>query len=81
MNLGLTREVITMSFWRRKQDGEFGEMVAKLRAQPGLSPRELAQQLGVPTSTVTRRLPSLEEAGMLLYEDEQGRLWPFTDDV
>ena len=57
-----------MAFWRKKANQEFREMAA-----------QLAAQLGVPTSTVTRRLPSLEEAGILLYEDEQGRLWPYQD--
>lgn len=68
-----------MAFWRKKANQEFREMAAQLAAQPGVTPSQLARQLGVPTSTVTRRLPSLEEAGILLYEDEQGRLWPYQD--
>ena len=66
-----------MAFWRRKLSGEFVEMAQAIQAQPGLSAHALAQQLGIPTSTVLRRLPSLEEAGILLYEDAQGRLWSF----
>lgn len=66
-----------MSFWRRKQNAEYAEMAQIIQARPGLSARALAHELGVPASTVTRRLPSLEEAGILLYEDDQGRLWPF----
>lgn len=68
-----------MSFWRRKQATEYAQMAQLIQAQPGLSAQALAQQLGVSTSTVIRRLPSLEEAGILLYEDEQGRLWPFRE--
>lgn len=66
-----------MAFWRRKTHEEFGHMAAIIAQQPGLTAGELARALGVPTSTVTRRLPSLEEAGILLYEDEAGRLWPY----
>jgi DNA-binding IclR family transcriptional regulator len=67
-----------MAFWRRKADEEFTDMALHIAQQPGITAGELARALGVPTSTVTRRLPSLEEAGILLYEDEHGRLWPFT---
>jgi DNA-binding IclR family transcriptional regulator len=42
--------------------------------QPGISQSELARQLGVPRSTVKRDLPTLEQAGILLAEDERGRL-------
>lgn len=66
-----------MAFWRRKTHEEFGHMAAIIAQQPGLTAGELARALGVPTSTVTRRLPSLEEAGILLYEDEAGRLWRY----
>lgn len=66
-----------MAFWRRKAQEEFADMAARIARNPGLTPSQLARLLGVPTSTVTRRLPSLEEAGILLYEDEGGRLWPY----
>lgn len=65
-----------MAFWRKKEP-EFEEMVDLIEAQPGISPSELARRLGVPTSTVMRRLPSMDEAGILLAEDEKGGLWPF----
>ncbi|MCL4833559.1 MAG: winged helix-turn-helix transcriptional regulator [Caldilineaceae bacterium] len=48
-----------------------------IEEHPGLNPTELAEQLGVASSTIQRRLPSLEEAGLLLHEDERGGLWPF----
>lgn len=44
---------------------------------PGVRPAEIAKQLEVPRSSVTRALPALDEAGYLLYEDHKGGLWPF----
>ena len=65
-----------MAFWNKKEP-EFEAMAEQIEAQPGISASELARRLGVPTSTVTRRLPSMDEAGILLAEDEKGGLWPF----
>ena len=65
-----------MAFWGKKEP-EFEEMAEQIEAQPGISASELARRLGVPTSTVTRRLPSMDEAGILLAEDDKGGLWPF----
>ena len=65
-----------MSFWR-KNNREYDRMAEIITEQPGIKPNKLAERLGVAPSTVQRRLPSLEEAGYLLYEDEQGGLWPF----
>ena len=65
-----------MAFWSKKEP-EFEDMAALIEQEPGISASELARRLEVPTSTVTRRLPSLDEAGMLLREDEKGGLWPF----
>jgi len=65
-----------MSFWSKKED-EFEQIEQLLAEQPGLTPSELAQLLDVPVSTITRRLPSMEEAGILLSEDRRGGLWPF----
>lgn len=65
-----------MAFWSKKEP-EFEDMAALIEQQPGISASELARRLGAPTSTVTRRLPSMDEAGILLTEDEKGGLWPF----
>ncbi len=65
-----------MPFWSKNQTA-FVEMDRLIRQQPGIRPVEIAQQLGVARSTVTRRLPSLEEAGFLYSEDKRGGLWPF----
>ena len=65
-----------MPFWSKNQTAVV-EMDRLIRQQPGIRPVEIAQQLGVARSTVTRRLPSLEEAGFLYSEDKRGGLWPF----
>jgi predicted transcriptional regulator len=65
-----------MAFWQKKKD-DFETMNQLIQKNPGISPGKLAQQLKVSRSTVNRRLPSLEEAGYLYYEDDRGGLWPF----
>ncbi len=45
-----------------------------IEAQGDISPAELARQLGVPRSTVSRDLAVADQHGLLLCEDERGRL-------
>jgi len=45
--------------------------------EPGIRPGKVATKLGVPTSSVTRALPALDEEGLLLSEDRKGGLWPW----
>jgi predicted DNA-binding transcriptional regulator YafY len=47
---------------------------AALLGEEALTPAQLAQRLGVPRSTVLRDLPQLDEVGVKLDEDEDGRL-------
>lgn len=65
-----------MAFWRNKT-GERARTDRIIRERPGLTAAQLARELGVARSTVTRRLPRMEEAGYLYSEDERGGLWPF----
>ena len=65
-----------MAIWRKKEP-DFERMDHLIQQTPGISPAELARQLGLPRSTIIRRLPGLEEAGYLYAEDNQGGLWPF----
>lgn len=65
-----------MAFWSKKET-ELEDTYRTIEQNPGLNPTELAEQLGMASSTIQRRLPSLEEAGFLLTEDERGGLWPF----
>jgi Mn-dependent DtxR family transcriptional regulator len=45
--------------------------------EPGIRAGRVAHRLGVPRSSVTRALPALDGAGLLLSEDTKGRLWPW----
>lgn len=65
-----------MAFWQKKEV-DFAEMQTLIQQQPGISAAELARLLDVDRSTIIRRLPSLDEAGFLLYEDDDGGLYPF----
>jgi len=65
-----------MGFWRKKET-DFDEAYTIVEEEDGMSARELARRIDVSPSTVTRLLPSMEEAGYLLTEDDEGRLWPF----
>jgi DNA-binding IclR family transcriptional regulator len=65
-----------MAFWQKKEP-EYEDTDRIIHEKPGITPAQLARELGVARSTVTRRLPSMEEAGYLYVEDERGGLWPF----
>ena len=68
-----------MALWHKKEP-DLQVMYDRLKESPGISATELSRRLHVAPSTVQRRLPSLEEAGFLLSEDQAGRLWPYEDD-
>jgi len=48
-----------------------------IEAHPGKHPGFIARLLGIHRSEVTRALPSLQEKGLLISEDDKGGLWPF----
>jgi len=60
---------------RRTNRDRLNDIWQAVAREPGLRPAQVARQLGIPRSSVTRALPALEEAGLLLSEDRQGRLW------
>jgi DNA-binding IclR family transcriptional regulator len=52
------------------------EMIAQaVQSNPGKRAGFIARKLGLHRSSVTRALPALEEAGILLAEDGRGRLF------
>jgi len=50
------------------------EQEIELLEAEALRPAQIAERIGVPRSTVMRDLPDLEDRGVLLQEDEDGRL-------
>jgi len=65
-----------MAFWNCKNSA-YEEMMELIEEKPGINPAELARKMGVERSTIQRRLPSMDEAGYLLGEDNDGGLYPF----
>jgi len=60
----------------RKAGKQRVEMIAQaVQSNPGKRAGYIAQGLGLSRSSVIRSLPALEEAGILLAEDNHGRLF------
>lgn len=59
---------------KRKKRDRLQRMAEIVERRKGISQAELARQLGVHRSTVGKDLVQLEERGVLLAEDERGRL-------
>lgn len=62
---------------RNTDDEKLKEIYNKVTEHPGKKPGFIARILGLNRSEVTRALPSLQERGLLVSEDDQGGLWPF----
>ena len=48
-----------------------------IQRRPGARPADLARELGWHRSQVIRLLPHLDDYGYLVYEDDEGRLYPY----
>jgi Mn-dependent DtxR family transcriptional regulator len=53
------------------------QIYRKIEEHPGKRPGFIARLLGMNRSEVTRALPSLQDKGLLVSEDDKGGLWPF----
>jgi Mn-dependent DtxR family transcriptional regulator len=62
---------------RRTDRGRLEAIWRTVEKEPGIKAGRVARELGLPRSSVTRALPSLEEEGLLLSQDRAGRLWPW----
>jgi hypothetical protein len=64
----------------RKADKQRLQQAAQiLHAQPGYKPGEYAQKMGCHRQTFNRLLVQLNDRGVLISEDDFGRLWPFDE--
>jgi len=59
---------------KRKKQARLAKMADTIEQHPHITQSKLARILGIPRATVHRDLPTLEAAGILLSEDERGRL-------
>ncbi len=53
------------------------EIYRKIEEHPGRRVGFLAKLLGLNRSEVIRTLPTLQDKGLLVSEDDKGGLWPF----
>jgi DNA-binding IclR family transcriptional regulator len=53
------------------------QIYRKIEEHPGKQAGFFARLLGLNRSEVTRILPTLQDKGLLISEDEKGGLWPF----
>ena len=60
---------------RRTSTRRLERIAQTVQSNPGKRAGYIARKLGLSRSSVTRALPSLEEAGILLAEDGHGRLF------
>ncbi|MCS6843456.1 MAG: winged helix-turn-helix transcriptional regulator [Caldilineales bacterium] len=59
---------------RKVDSNRLAEIADYVERHPHCKPIEIARHLNLQPSTVTRSLPALEDAGILLSEDDRGRL-------
>jgi len=62
---------------RKTDDKKLESIYNTVQEHPGKKAGFIARLLGLNRSEVTRSLPTLEERGLHLSEDDEGGLWPF----
>lgn len=63
---------------RKIEEKKLEDIYEKVEENPGKKAGFIARLLKVNRSEVTRSLPALDEKGLLLYEDEEGGLYPLS---
>jgi len=62
---------------RRADRERLAAIMQAVERNPGIRSSRVARELDLHRTAVTRALPAMEEEGLLLSEDDQGRLWPW----
>ena len=62
---------------RKIEEKKLEKIYEKVGEHPGKKAGFIAMLLGLNRSEVTRSLPALDQKGLLVYEDEEGGLYPF----
>lgn len=61
---------------RKVEEKKLVGIYEKVEENPGKKAGFIARLLGLNRSEVTRSLPALEDKGLLVYEDDEGGLYP-----
>lgn len=64
---------------RKTDDEKLESIYNTVQENPGKKAGFVALVLGLHRSEVTRSLPVLDEKGLLIYEDEEGGLYPLKE--
>ncbi len=65
---------------RQADQRQLEQLRQAIELHPGQRAGSVARLLNWSREKVNRGLVTLNDHGVLLYEDEHGRLWPFSDD-
>ena len=63
---------------RKANESRLQEAATLLQTQPGCKAGEYARRLGIHREDFRRVLVQLNDRGVLLSEDDNGHLWPFS---
>lgn len=63
---------------RKPQEDRLEQIYHQIEKRTGSHPGIIARILGLHRSQVIRSLPVMEEQGLLLSEDDNGKLYPFS---
>lgn len=64
---------------RRTDDEKIKSIYNAVKENPGKRAGFIARLLGLHRSEITRSLPALDDKRLLVYEDEEGRLYPLNE--
>lgn len=74
----MEKTTITEAQMARPANHDRAEQIYRtIDENPGRKAGLIARLLGLHRSEVTRSLPTLQDKGLLVSEDEKGGLWPF----
>lgn len=62
---------------RKTEEEKLEAIYNQVEENPGEKAGFIARLLGLHRSEVTRSLPALNNKGLLIYEDDEGGLYPF----
>lgn len=64
---------------RQANETHLADLQEAIETHPGQRPGFFSRLLNWPREEVSRKLVTLNDRGVLLWEDDQGGLWPFEE--